>query len=498
MNGLTVKFSSLLSLLCMLLLSGCSTIIDSHSRKEPMLKAYICGDNESVESILLDKLKAPSMFNSSVVNTGDELMWQLEAGGFFLHMGDYHKSIRHFSRAERLINDYDERAKISVRDVSGEFGSAFVNLNVLPYRGWCRDRMMLEIYKSLAYLGQGRPDAFRAQLRRLRAQQSQIQKDYREFFEREKAENAQVLKKNNYARKLNQQSNVSSLSSDPRNRNFSRDWRAMRKVANRGYGNFLNPAASFLSGLGSILDGNFDNARIDFKRIYEAMPNNPMAQKYYVTMLLKADREIPENLRHVKPFDFPLERNCVYVLTAWDRSAAFKHTSIYFPIITAWPMCEFYQRNFTRCDVSDGTQTFTALPLVDMDGVLAQEFDERLPGIITRIVINTAIKEGIRYGATAVAAQHDELLAAGIFLGSTIYNSATNTADTRTWEMLPVEFALTQLPMPEKRKLQINLSGRKSTELSVDIPENVSSAIIFISAPSVNNVRCHILPLKTK
>ena len=73
-----------------------------------------------------------------------------------------------------------------------------------------------------------------------------------------------------------------------------------------------------------------------------------------------------------------------------------------------------------------------------------------------------------------------------------------NTADTRSWEILPKEFQLTQIPMPEDRTFQLDLQGSRKTAIKLKIPDNLDSVILFVNAPSQGNISCHILPLKTR
>ena len=72
-----------------------------------------------------------------------------------------------------------------------------------------------------------------------------------------------------------------------------------------------------------------------------------------------------------------------------------------------------------------------------------------------------------------------------------------NTADTRTWEILPKEFQLTQFPMPKNRKLTVNF-GNGGTVKEVVIPDDCRSAIVYVNAPSEQNTSCHVLPIKSK
>lgn len=476
--------------------SGCSTVVNSHRQKAPMMEAYAAADNAAVMERIHDKLKDPKWYNSSVVNTGDEVMWRLESGSMNFNTGNFSESIEQFKLAEKLIRDYDERAKLSVRDAGAEAGMALTNLNTLPYRGFCRDRIALSIYKSLAYLGTDNESAFRAQLRRLRDEQKKVQDDYKEFFEAEKEALKDAREQNPEAAKKEQEAaSGEKLANDPNNAEFTAGMNEVKTIANKGYGGFLNPAAIFLSGLGSIRDENYDNARIDFQRLYEAMPQNQLMQQYYVTVLKKAGRDIPSELSKGKPFDFSLDQNCVYVIFANGKSAAFKQIAVYFPIMTAWPMCEFYPAPFEKITVHADQKEYPSMPLADMDGIFAQEFHERLPGIITRIVLSTLIKEGAKYAGTYAAARENALVGAGVYIGSTIYTAAMNTADTRSWEILPKEFQLTQFPMPENRKVVVDFGSKKQTLV---IPSHARSAIIYIGAPSEENIFYHIFSLKSK
>ncbi len=485
--------------------AGCSSVVNSHSQKEDMMSYYLKGDNESALDEIEDRLKEPAWYNSSRVNTGDELMWRLEAGSMNFHLGNFKESIDEFKIAEELIEAYDDRATVSVRDAGAEAGAALTNLNALPYRGLCRDRMALSIYKSLAYLGDGNEEAFHAQIRRLRNEQKKVQDDYSKYFEQEKAElDAQRKSNPEAAKQADASGKESDIVGSPDNAEFTAGLKEVRKVANKGYGNFLNPAAIFLSGLGSVRDGNFDNARIDFQRLCEAMPNNPMFKKYYATVLREANRDVPDDLAGVAPFDFPLDHDCVYVIFANGRSAAFKQIALYFPIMTAWPMCEFYAAPFSRLEAVAGGKTYRSEILADMDGILAQEFDERLPGMIARIVLNTLIKEAAYYGSITALAVTDmdptvqAIAITSVAVGGAVYRAAMNTADTRSWEILPKEFQLTQFPMPSDRRVTLRPTGGAAFSKTIELPADCKSAIIFVDAPSAQNAAIHVLPMTTK
>ena len=83
-------------------LTGCSVWTDAHSQKQEMMACYMRGENDAVQQKITEELEYTS-------DSGDELMWQLEAGSFYFHIGNYQQSIGHFTRAEKLIEDYGRR-----------------------------------------------------------------------------------------------------------------------------------------------------------------------------------------------------------------------------------------------------------------------------------------------------------------------------------------------------------------------------------------------------
>jgi len=473
MNIKNIPFSAVA--VCMvLLLNGCSSIINSRKQKAPVVQAYLDGNNE----------RALSMVDMRLVfarYSGDELMWLVESGALNFYLKNYDECIKNFSRAEELIGGYDKRALVSVRDFNSEVATGVTNLNSLPYKGWCRDRILLSVLKSLSYLGTGRESAFRAQLRRLRDTQKQVIENYKEYFEAEKRAMARTRNKNRAA-----------LKKQGLDMEFDSELEYVKEVAHQGYGNFLNPLAIFLSGLGAIRDKQYENARIEFQRLYEAMPDSGLAQKYYVTCLKKTNREIPEKLKDVAEFDFELGGSVVFILFANGRGAALKQIALHFPVMAAWPVCEYFSKPYDHLNVAVDGKTLKTELLANMDGILSQEYIERLPGIVARIVISTVVKETATYGGAYAAGRANELAGALVYLGATVYRYVFNTADTRCWEFLPKEYQLAQFPLPENKTFSISPSN-EAFEKEIKLSDECRAAIIYVNTPSRKNFTCNIL-----
>ena len=467
---------------------GCSVLVNAHRQKEPMMNDYLAGRRDEAMAFLDEKLKEPHWYNSSVIGSGDEIMWRLEAGALTFLTGEDERSIAHFRRAEELIADFDARAVVNMREIGAESAVLVTNPNALPYRGFCRDRVLLPVFRALAYLGRGDEEGFRVELFRLRENQDRVMTDYRDFFQKEEQAVAEAQRQNTVAASG---INSGKILTDSRNQALAEQVKKTGEVAHRGYADFLNPFAIFLSGYGYARDGDYQNAVVDFERLYRALPENPLARQYYVTALRLAGHAVPDEFKEVKSLDFAIGRDAVLVIFANGRGPAFRQFPLYIPVIfpgyatvaaVAWPVCEYYSAPFQTLRITAGAREYETVSIADMDGILAREYTERLPGMITRIALSTAVKEVGAYFATRAAADADSLAGVATAIGLAAYKVAVNTADTRCWEILPREFQVVQFPMPAERKLVLKPDG--AAPVSVDLPPDARSAIVYVNAPS--------------
>jgi len=499
----TIRFSLLSGIgAAVLLLTGCSSIVNAHRQKADLMQHYVRGDFQPAHEELEYRLRPSSALNSSRENTGDEVMWRLEAGSLNCIMGNDNRSIAHFNRAEELIEEYDERAIVNLREAGAETSVLLTNPNALPYRGWCRDRIMLPVYRAFAYLGKKDEQGFLVEIARIRSNQDKVMDDYQKYFEAENKAMAREKKRNRQAASSVDPEHVMR---DSRNRELSGALNETTAAAHRGYADFLNPFAIFLSGYGYARSGNFQNAVVDFERLYKAMPGNPLARQYYAASLRKTGRQVPAELGNVPDLDFSMADDHVLVIFADGRSAALRQIALYIPIVlpgyatlatVAWPVCEFYPAPFRTLRVTADGKSHDTVKIADMDGIMAAEYNRRLPGMILRICLSTAVKEAGAYFATRAASQANGWAGLATAAGTSIYKAMFNTADTRTWEILPKEFQITQFAMPKDRKIKLSPSGTQQEEIL--LPAGAGSAIVLVHAPSHSPAAfsCRVFPLK--
>ncbi|MDD5727320.1 MAG: hypothetical protein PHV59_02040 [Victivallales bacterium] len=166
--------------------------------------------------------------------------------------------------------------------------------------------------------------------------------------------------------------------------------------------------------------------------------------------------------------------------------------AVYSPVMTAWPVCEYFSKPYDYFNVVVDGKTLKTELLVNMDGILSREYIERLPGIITRIVISTVIKEAATYGGTYAAGRTDQMAGILTCLGATAYRYLFNTADTRCWEFLPKEYQLVQFPLPENRVFSVSPSDN-AFKKEIKLSNKCRAAIIYINTPSNKNFTCNVL-----
>lgn len=491
-----MKKMALLSAL-LALATGCSTIVNNHGQKEDMMAAYLAGNDAKAAETLKDKLKEPSAFNLSVVGSGDEVCWRVEGGAHKFLTGDYAGSISDFGAAKSRIEEYENRAIVNLRQAGSETAGLLTNPCALPYRAFSRDRVMIPVFTALDYLAQGDEEGFNVELNAIRTTQQDIMDKNAAFFEAEKEATEKAKAKNAAAAKS---CDTDKVLKHANNASVAAAIEKAREVSHRGYAELLNPLATFLSGWGYLRQGDAQNACIDFIRLKQALPQNALVSANCVAAIQAAGKDLPASLASVAPA--PAPNGSVLVIVANGRSAAFRQVSLYLPIVipsnpilatVAWPVPEYYTAPYSRIQVVSDGVTFEALPVADMDAIICSEYMDRLPGMITRIVLSTAAKETAAYFANEAARRAGTVAHVVTWIATASYKVTFNTADTRSWEMLPKEYRLAQLPLPQSGRFTVSLDGRP---VEVSVPAGSSSAIVYVNAPSASATSVRVLPFK--
>ncbi len=476
-------------LLSTLIFTGCSSIFDARKQKKDIMSNYIAGNYQEAIKLTDEKLKNRE-------GSGDELMWRLEEGTLKFDESNYGGSLSDFEKAELIATDFDNRADANIRRAGAEVGSAMTNPNALPYRGLNSDRIMLQAYKFFDYATRGNSSGAMVELRRMRERQKIAEQELQDEIAKEQEGIVAANREN--AQKSQSQGRPSSVyfATLGSNGRISQSINEMNAKINKTYSACMNPFAVYLSAIGYLYENNFGEALVDFRRLFEMVPENSFVRRDFTTCSSIAGFEIPETLKDVKPFDFPLETGTVYVIFANGRGAALKQVKIdlILPFVGytgfAYPELEYFPSPYDRLMVTAGNgEVVPTETVADMDAIISQEYSQRLPGIITRIAISTIAKEVASAAAVYAARKAKNGWAtAGAYVATGIYKYLFNTADTRCWETLPKYYQICQLKMPENETVQLTPCIGNYTvpgkTIQIRLDKNKKINIIYVKSQS--------------
>ena len=151
----------------------------------------------------------------------------------------------------------------------------------------------------------------------------------------------------------------------------------------------------------------------------------------------------------------------------------------------AFPVLAPQSGQLPNLTVSSGGVSVSTAPVCSMDSVIARDFKNELPGIITKTIASTVVKAAATYAINTGADQQSSLLGAFTRIGTTVGAAAMNIADTRTWTTLPKEFQVCRIPTPSDRQLSIaNPLG--SPTVAVTIIDGTIN-VVYVKSTSQNS-----------
>jgi hypothetical protein len=381
----------------------------------------------------------------------DAVIWHLEAGAAYRAAGDYTNSNRHLEAAQALIEEYEEQAKVKI---GTEAAALLSNQQNLPYEGRSYDKIMLHTYKALNYLAIGEVEKARPEI--IRAYQRQQDAVYENARRIEKAMEAEAQSKH--------KDMVEKAKADP---TFAAQLESVTKDLEgfRFYADYVNPFTVYLDGLYFLYAGvggsDLERAVKSFNRVIEVAGDNKFVQ---------ADLQAAKDaLAGQSPGP------CTYVIFETGRAASLDQIRIDVPIIVtsvsyvgvAFPKLVVHSGEATALQVKAGDVQETTAPLASMDAIIALDFKNEFPVIVTKTIISAVAKAAASYAVNEAARQHSEL--AGLFsrITTAAAQAAVNIADTRSWTTLPKEFQVARVPTPPDRKL--TLTTGSGPEVDVDL-----------------------------
>jgi hypothetical protein len=433
----------------LLLGSGCSTY---KNQAKTMTSAWAGGQPEVAAREFGEKAEKKDGGKDAVV-------WHLEAGAAYRASGDFTNSNQHLEAAQAQVEKYEEQAKVKV---GNEAAAIMSNQQNLPYEGKSYDKIMLHTYKALNYLALGdvekaRPEIIRAYQR----QQDAVEENARRI---EKAKEAQEQSK--------EKEKVEKAKADPK---FSGQLDGVTKDLEgfKFYADYVNPFTVYLDGLFYLHTGtggsDLEHAVKSLNRVIEVAGDNKFVQADLQAANDAVAGQTPPP--------------CTYVIFETGQAASLDQIRIDIPIIitsvsyvgAAFPKLARHDGQAQALSIKAGDIQETTAPLASMDAIVALDFKNEFPVIVTKTVISTVAKAAAGYAVNEATKKQDALAGLFVRIATAATQAAVNIADTRSWTTLPKEFQVARIPTPADRKL--TLSAGANAPLDVNLLDGTVNVV---------------------
>jgi hypothetical protein len=426
----------------------------------------------------------------------DVLSYTLEVGSTGRVAGQYAQSTAALERADGLFDEFDQRAKVRA---DRELAAVLLNPMTVQYEGRGYERIMLNCYRALNYLEQGRTDDARIAIKRTEYAQQRNEDRYRDAIDKE-----EKLAEDN-----KQGENAVDVEGVQRDPNFRKNKGAFLAdfpdvageppLAGQAHKALWDNAfAEYLQGvfyLNSTNPGDKEVGRVAMRRAAGMSRNS----------YLEADAQYAEQAASGSN---PGSR--VYVMFETGMAPHFQEIRIDLPVLllnlkykknslsyvgVAFPVLKQTRGARDFLTASTGEGSYRTKTIADVDKIVAREFKEELPSLITRTIIATIAKAAINYGINETAKQSkNQYVQIGALLGTAIGQALLNEADTRCWRTLPKQVQVASFPTPANGRVDLALEGGAPFG-SVNVRAGQSSIIWVRSASNSSGTLVRVIPM---
>ena len=389
----------------------------------------------------------------------DTVIWRLEEGAVLRARGHYTNSLAAFDQAEARIAKYDEAAKVKL---GNEAGALLSNQANLPYRGRAYDRIMLNIYKALNFLALGQPDKARVEIRRAYERQLDAVEENKKRIDKTKEEIAQIEKQ----KRVRVSDRVNRAEANPQFKGaMAAQYGELNQI--KAYGDYVNPFAVYVDGLFFLACGqgssDLERARKSFERVTGFVPDNKFVKADLASAQLAAQGQ------PLAPATYVIfETGCAPVRDQIRIDIPIIITSVAY-VGAAFPKLHFQGNYAPALTVRAGAATERTELVASMDSVIALDFKNELPGIVTKTLVSTVTKAAVAYALNETARQSSDTVWLVSKLATAALQASVNISDLRTWTTLPKEFQVCRVPTPADRKIELSaLGGGQRATVTVD------------------------------
>ncbi len=398
-------------------------------------------------------VRAPAATEAMNGTGKDQLLELMEGGKILQDGGDGAGSIETMAHASRISERFATfDAKASFAEL---FGSAVINPSVRTYRGTYSERIRIDAYQTLNQLLRG--DLRQAAVCGRRTAERQLDAKVEQAKQID-AVGDQIRSWNGGTAEQQvlavlKDKHLTELDADPR------------------YGAYLDPFASWISGIAWCSTGDAQEFRQGVSNIQEAlqmMPENGVLRAQLAA----------------NPFELARQGQ-PQVLVLFENGVAPYYDQVTIPLFTPWTGVSTIPIQVPRPAQSpvsalrieaDGMQELQTELLADYNKIFGAQFKRMEPEIIFSTLVMIAVKEGATVGGY-LATQHNGNAQAAVLIAASIYKALTNQCDLRTWRTPGMSMQIASFPRPASSAVTLSLVGGAVPQQRIALPPGLVTLV---------------------
>ena len=438
---------------------GASVGIDTTGAKEQSQEFAAGRYKKAAEIAIANKDEDAQIDEAHILST-------LKGANSLLYAKDYKTSISLFDDAERSIKFHHEELLAST--TSDYLAKILLNDAAIDYHASTWDSVLVNTYKSLAYMAEGKMPEARVELNRAIDRQRRAKEEYSVLIQKQEEAIAQ--------KKRSESAEFSRSMDNPKVTNI-----VQRNYSNlynfQAYPDFINPFTTYLAGVFFTIDGDLSKASLLLKESYAMMPDNKTAKEDFdmVEDALNKGKPISEKYVWIMYENGlgPIKKQFKLNIPVFIVSNRVSYTGIALPRLENRQIATVDMSVYEGVNLLGKTQN-----IADMDRVIKTEFKYQYKYIVARAVMSTILKTTAQYAM-------NKNFGGWAGIGAAILQMATTQADTRIWSTVGKEFQVTRVKMPHSRKLVLK-AGVQS--IDVTLGKNAKHSIVYVRIPTANSM----------
>jgi hypothetical protein len=423
-----------------------------------LLHASVLSTNQLHSGLWLNNFQTTLATLASDTSDDDQFWYWLNLARLQQANGDFTSSIQSFERAYAILDEYENRATISLRNIGSFFGSSLMSKGSESYYGKGYERTSMHTLNALNYLMLGDFESASVEMRRMEQRQEFWLKESEAKINEAAKKKEEARQQGNDTSRIPQSYSLASMLEDE----------DVRALVNNYQDPFSYALSSIILDVSGQSSASGNSAEISLKR---ALALNPDVDKVFV--------KLPD----IKP------KMDVTVIVLSGIAPAIKIEKIRFPI--------FHGANYTSIDlpsytlpkndiiaVTVTTDQLKLQPprLLKTDIMAYRTLKDELPGELAKSVVRATTK------AIAAKQASDHFGNLGGLVASLVFDVGSSYADSgfRNWEMMPNSGYIAKFEAIQNSTVKIKLNNIQESFM---LPSDKKGSIVLITYLTPDNIR---------